>query len=298
MNLRTLVDAVKWHVRGEFSMPALRSIGFAARGAFQLDEIYARKRMAREQPRGELAIDQQCGYTRLAADARFDELARIGSALAAASAGRSMGGKDFFRARFSTDDEVEILLRAALDRRIVYAVTSYLGTVPVICEADYYCSVPHGPPWSKSQLWHCDDDGDRLVKLFVYCEDVGSDVGPFECIDAQASARARSGLHYRYAGRRYRVNDDAMSARVQRSEHLVFEGPRTSGFLIDTSRCFHRGSRIAARDKRRVAAIVTFLQPNAKRLPLRLRNSDAPLARFAERFTDPLARAMLGVAVA
>jgi hypothetical protein len=298
VNLRRFVDAVKWHVRGEFSVPALRSIGFAARGVVQLDEIRARKHIAREQPLGELTIDKYRGYTRMAPDARFDELARVGSALAAANVGRSMGGKDFFRARFSTDDEIEILLRATLDRRIVHAVTSYLGTVPVICEADYYCSVPHGPPWSKSQLWHCDDDGNRLVKLFVYCEDVGSDVGPFECIDAQASARARRAVHYRYAGRRYRVSDDAMSAPVQRSEHLVFEGARTSSFLIDTSRCFHRGSRIAARDKRRVAAIVTFLQPNAKRLPLRLRSGAAPLARFAERFTDPLARAVLGVAVA
>ncbi len=297
MNLRTLVEAVSWRARGPFAVSPLRELGFAARGCFQLAELRARKRLARDLPARDLAVDPECGYVRIAADRRFDELAQIGSTIAGANVGRNMGGKEFFRARFSTDDEIAILLRAALDRGVLGAIASYLGTVPVICEADYYCSVPHGPPWSKSQLWHCDDDGARIVKLFVYCEDVGADNGPFELVDAHTSAGARRAIGYRYAGRRYRVSDTAMDAQVPRTEQLAFQGPRTSGFLIDTSRCFHRGSRIISKDKRRVAAIVTYLAANGRKLPLRLRDNNAPLARFAERFSDPLERAVLGVAV-
>jgi hypothetical protein len=298
VNLRELVEAVSWQVRGPFAVSPLREIGFAARGAFQLAEMRARRELARQLPQQDLAIDRERGYVRMPADARFEELAATGSSIAGVNAGRNMGGKEFFRARFSTDDEVAILLRAALDTRIVAAVASYLGTVPVICEADYYCSIPHGPPWSKSQLWHCDDDSARIVKLFVYCEPVGADNGPFELVDARRSRDARRAVGYRYAGRRYRVSDAAMNAHVPLGEQHAFDGPRSSGFLIDTSRCFHRGSRILAKENRRVAAIVTYVQPNARKLPLRLRDGNAPLARFASRFADPIERAVLGVPVA
>jgi hypothetical protein len=296
VNLRKLVDAVSWQVRGPFAVSPIRDIGFAARSAFQLSEVRARRQMARSLT-SDLAIDRARGFVRMPADVRFDAVSHTGSTLAGANVGRNIGGKEFFRARFSTDDEVAVLLRAAIDGRIVGAVASYLGTVPVICEADYYCSVPHGPPWSKSQLWHCDDDGARVVKLFVYCEDVVSDNGPFECVDAGSSARTRAAVRYRYAGRRYRVSDDAMTANVALADQLAFEGPSTSSFLIDTSRCFHRGSRITTEHKRRVAAIVTYVEPNARVLPLRLR-SGAPLERFVARFSDPVERAVLGVPIA
>jgi hypothetical protein len=300
LNLRTLVDAVSWQVRGPFAFSPIRDLGFAARGAFQLAEMRARTVMARElgAPDTRTQIDPDLGYVRLPADPRLEVVAATGSSIASMNVSSEVSRKEFFRARSSNDDERVTLLRAALDRGVLTAVTSYLGTVPVICEADFYSSVPNGPPWTKSQLWHCDDDSARIVKLFVYCEDVTADNGPFELISARISEAARRAVRYRYAGRRYRVSDHIMDAHVPRSEQLAFEGPRTSGFLIDTSRCFHRGSRIESKNKRRVAAIVTYVQPNARKLPLRLRDGRAPLVHLASRFSDSLQRAVLGVPVA
>ncbi|HEY3804334.1 MAG TPA: hypothetical protein VGL61_17075 [Kofleriaceae bacterium] len=292
-----LVDKLSWHVRGIFAFSPLRDLGFAARAAFQLAEVRARKAMVDAHEATDMTIDRALGYITLAPDSRFDALAATGSSIAGADVGKNMGGKAFFRARFSTDDEVAILLRAALDRRILAAVTRYLGTIPVICDADFYCSMPHGPPWTKSQLWHCDDDGARVVKLFVYCEDVDANNGPLEFVDARTSQKVRRAVHYRYAGRRYRVSDTAMEAHRADSSHITLAGARTSGLLIDTSRCFHRGSRIVAKDKRRVAAIVTYVPASGRTLPLRLREGNAPLARFATRFADPVERAVLGVPI-
>lgn len=302
MNARELYSAVSWHVRGVFAEERLREVGFAARDLAQRREVVARIAMARELLRGSppaIAIDRANGYVKLGARAELDAVATAGSAVAGnAESGETPPGKEFFRTRFSTDDELVTLLRAALAPELVAAVTAYLGVVPVIAYADYYCSVPHGPPWNKSQLWHCDDDGARIVKLFVYCEDVGPDNGPFEFVAAGDSARARKAVGYRYAGRRYRVSDAAMDAHVPRDRQLAIEGPRTTGFLIDTTHCFHRGSRIAVKNKRRVAAIVCYCQPSAVKLPLRLAGSRAPLAKYAPRFAGELERAVLGVPVA
>jgi hypothetical protein len=298
VNLRALLDAVSWQVRGPFAVSPIREIGFAARDLFQLGEVRARKELAREIERCSLTIDETSGFIRLEADPMFERVAVTGMAIANANAGTNMGGKEFFRARFSTDDEIEIVLRAALDRRILSAVARYLGTVPVIFEADYYCSVPHGPPWSKSQLWHCDDDGSRIVKLFVYCDRVTSANGPFELVDAATSDRVRRAVGYRYAGRRYRVSDAVMDAQVPPTRQLGIEGAACSGFLIDTSRCFHRGSRIVTKGQTRIAAIVTYVRPNGRRMPLRLADAPPPLMRFASRFTDRFERAALGEPVA
>lgn len=303
MKLQTLVGAVNWHARGVFAFEPLREIGFAARALCQPGEVRARKALARElldQTRPYITLDEHMGYKRLEATAQpaFDAVCTTASAIAGNDVGVVSGGKEFFRRRFSNDDELAVLLGAALDRRLVAAVAEYLGELPVICDADYYCSVPHGPPWSKSQLWHCDDDGARMLKLFVYCEDVTAENGPFEFVDARHSARARSAVGYRYAGRRYRVSDAAMNANVAPANQLAIEGPRTTAFLIDTAHCFHRGSRIVAKDKRRVAAIVCYCQASARKLPLRLAGGSAPLTRFATRFTDRFDRAVLGMPVA
>jgi hypothetical protein len=298
----SLLETISWHARGPFAVSPIRDIGFAAREWFQPREVQTRRKMVAEllaSARPYVEIDPAHGYARLphGNPAALDDLCATGSKIAGPTVGVVLGGKEFFRRRFSRDEELEVLLRAALDPRLLATVAKYLGELPVISDADYYCSVPYGPPWSKSQLWHCDDDGARIVKLFIYCEDVTAENGPFEFIDATHSARARAGVGYRYAGRRYRVDDASMSEHVASTDQLAIEGPRATAFLVDTAHCFHRGSRIVAKDRRRVAAIVCYCPASGRKLPLRLARGTAPLARFAAMFTDRFQRAALGLPV-
>ena len=302
---RAWFDAVSWHVRGLFASEDNRRLGFAARELWQPAEIEARRGLARglatEVP-PELRIDRNAGYLLLPAAAIPDLsiVCAAGREILAASSletGTSSGNKKFSRFRLAQDDQRHALLQLALDRRMIAMAAAYLGTVPVITEADYYCSFPVNPPFTKSQLWHCDDDARDVLKIFVYCDDVEPADGPFELVAPRLSRPARDAVGYRYAGRRYRVSDEAMARQVPAAEITTILGPAGTAFVVDTVQSFHRGSRILDKDRSRVVGMICYCPPSGRTLPRRLASGRAPMRAFADRFPDELQRAVLGMPV-
>lgn len=299
-------DALSWHVRGLFATEAMKRASFSVRGLWQPAEVEARKGLGRDlaiEIDPALRVDRARGY-RVFADAalpRLDEVIAIGRSIvrnASLDVGVANADKKFSRIRLATRDERIALLRAALDRRVLAMAADYLGVFPVISEADYFCSFAVAGAWTKSQLWHCDEDAGDVFKLFIYCDDAAEADGPFELIDADTSARARDAIGYRYAGRRYRVADDVMAREVPASRVTTLLGPAGTAFACDTGRCFHRGSRIVDPAHRRVAATICYVPPAGARIPRRLARENAPLVAFADAFTGSLERAALGVPVA
>ena len=303
---RAWFDAVSWHLRGIFATDSNRRIGFRARELWQPAEIEARRGLGRDlatEVQTELRVDPALGYLRLSASAMpsLDHVRSIGHAIinnATPVDGESIGQKEFFRIRVATYEERVALLRVALDRRMLAMAASYLGVLPVISEADFFCSFPTDGPFTKSQLWHCDPDASDVFKLFIYCDDVTQDDGPFELVDAKASERVRHEIGYRYAGRRYRVADDVMASHTQPHDQHQVLGPAPTAFAVDTVHCFHRGSRIVDKTRRRVMATVCYCTPNGYTLPRRLRAKAAPLANFAASFSADVERAALGLPLA
>jgi hypothetical protein len=300
--MRRLYEGLSWNVRGAFASESNRRAGFWARNLFQPAEIAARKRRAQDTSviaPADCRIPEREGYRQLAAAAMPDVAAvcEAGRKLARATIGdvlASPWGKAFHRDRLATDEHLPALLDVALDPRMIAMATTYLGIVPIINNVDYFVSLPSQPPWSKSQLWHCDDDAAEHLKVFIYCDDVTADDGPFEMIDAADSYRVRNAIGYRYAGRRYRVSDAEMDRHVPHDRQLSVTGARGSAVVVDTARCFHRGSRIPEPGHHRMVALLHYCPPNAARLPLRLASGGAPYARLAARYPGELARAVLG----
>jgi hypothetical protein len=300
---RAWFDAVSWHVRGLFATEDNRSIGFAARELWQPAEIEARRGLARElatEVAPELRIDRRAGFLVLppAAIPDLSEVCAAGQQILQASSldtGVSSGNKKFSRFRLAQEEQRHALLKVALDRRMLAMAASYLGTVPVITEADYYCSFPVTPPFTKSQLWHCDDDARDVLKIFVYCADVAPEDGPFELIPPAVSRAARAAVGYRFAGRRYRVSDEAMARQVPPEKITTLLGPKGTAFVVDTVQCFHRGSRITQPDRSRIVGMICYCPASGRTLPRRLASGAAPMRSFVENFGGGLERAVLGM---
>ncbi len=303
---RALLDAASWHLRGLVATEAGQRARFRARGLWQPAEIEARRGLARElatELLPELQIDPQTGYLLLPDSALPDlgEVCEIGRAVlskARTGNGEHLGGKTFFHFRLAPHEQRLALLRVGLDRRLLAMAATYFGVLPVIAEADYLCSLPVSGPFTKSQLWHCDDDSGDVLKIFIYCEDVETRDGPFELVESTASSQARRAVGYRYAGRRYRVADDVMDRHVPRAQQLAIEGPRATAFVVDTVRCFHRGSRIVDAEGHRIVGMICYCPATGIRLPRRLATGRAPLVEFTTHFPDPIQRAALGAPVA
>jgi hypothetical protein len=118
-------------------------------------------------------------------------------------------------------------------------------------------------PPSASQLYHSDWADTRQIKLFVFCSDVTQEMGPLTVVAAQDSARIMHCIGYSWNKERYRVLDSEIDALVGPEEQYALTGREGSVALVDTSRCFHFGSRIASKAGKRCVAVFHYLRRSA-----------------------------------
>ena len=139
-------------------------------------------------------------------------------------------------------------LELALHPEILAVATQYLGELPVLAGVKFLHSVP-GETLQGSQLYHCDHDDVRQMKIFVHVSDVDEASGPLTIINANASQKLRKKLNYSYGGYDGHVDDDLIRAEAEKAGEKVLTGPPGTMTLIDTSQVFHFGSRVSTKDR-------------------------------------------------
>lgn len=157
------------------------------------------------------------------------------------------------------------LVRLALRPDILAAVSNYLGMVPIFSYAAVYRSEhAPAPKLRSSQIFHCDSDDVSHVKIFVLCNDVGPANGPLTILPAALSERVRRRLGYRFAER---LRDEQAEAVLGSRPWQPMTGPAGTLLFVDTSRCFHFGSRVEEGAEPRVVAMIQYLTPFSFLLP-------------------------------
>jgi hypothetical protein len=217
---------------------------------------------------------------RVAAEADYEELAKR--------------GKDFMLPLLTPGDldRDNPLIRFALRPDVLASVTSYLGVAPILAGANVYRSTPGSRDrYISSQLLHCDGDDTRQIKIFVLCGPVGPENGPTVILDAARSKALRDRVDYQY---RNRVEDDE-ARRVMGDDFEVVPlvGEAGTSCFVDTSRCFHYGSRVDSDANARLVAIIQYLTPYSFMLPREYR-SHAPFRRLAGSDSSELELLALG----
>jgi hypothetical protein len=103
-------------------------------------------------------------------------------------------------------------------------------------------SQPEGP-WRISQQWHTDFHFFPTIYVIVALREIGSEDGALHFLGETASGRVAEALGYNHRGVAHFQSDEAIAEHVDPSEVLTFTGPPGSVMIIDSSRCFHFGSR-------------------------------------------------------
>lgn len=182
------------------------------------------------------------------------------------------------------------LVRLALRDDVLSAVTSYLRVVPLLASIDVYYSRSVDRELMSSQLLHCDGDDTRQIKVFVLCTPVDETNGPLMVMRSDRSEELRRKLGYEY---RNRVTDaEAVEAIGDLGLEAVEGAPGTT-CLVDTSRCFHYGSRVEGGDVWRLVAMIQYLTPYSFMLP-RNHRSAVPYRHLADASSGRLERLVLG----
>jgi hypothetical protein len=127
-------------------------------------------------------------------------------------------------------------MRFALDEKLLATTARYLGVAPFLESVELLYSKPiEGQP-AQSQQWHRDRTDRRIVKVFVYANDVTPRHGPLSLLSRSDSDRVPERLfHY--------VPDQQMARYVEPSRTISLTGPAGTTIMIDTQACYHLGSR-------------------------------------------------------
>jgi hypothetical protein len=185
----------------------------------------------------------------------------------------------------------DAIMRLALREDVLNAVSAYLGTAPLLTNLNVYLSRASDRELMSSQLFHCDADDTRQIKVFVLCSHVDDASGPLMIMDAEHSRELRRKVRYSY---RDRVTDEQARAALEGEVELVgVTGEPGTVVFVDTSRCFHYGSRVEGGGAPRLAAMIQYLTPYSFMLP-RDATRDAPFRAEAREGDGALERLALG----
>jgi hypothetical protein len=182
------------------------------------------------------------------------------------------------------------MLRLALRPDVVAAVASYLGMVPVIAYLQVFYSEAGADEARSSQLFHCDADATSQVKIFVLCSEVTRSNGPLTLLDARTSRSVRSRLGYHFGGK---IKDKRLAGIVDESDHRPIVGPPGTVCFVDTTQCFHFGSRVATGTPPRLVTMIQYLTPSSFMLP-RDHRQGSPFRHLATAEMNRAQRLILG----
>ncbi len=163
--------------------------------------------------------------------------------------------------------EVKKFLNLFLDKKIIEIVRSYLKSEPLLVELKLLHSPVIKNINSKgSQLFHCDFDDDKIVKIFINILNVNLNSGPLQAINKEKSNLLKNKLKYNFG----RHSNDILR-EVDENEINTFVGSPGDILFIDTSSCFHRGSNKGTED--RLILYANFNSRSSYRFPPVFKNS-------------------------
>jgi hypothetical protein len=101
-------------------------------------------------------------------------------------------------------------------------------------------------------LWHSDAEDRRLIKIFVYLNDVEEKTGPFEYIPRSLTSLFSWGyykLYYKLWKSKYMgINDEDVTEAIPKSAWKSCPGPAGTVIFVDTKNVFHHGT-VRAEDR-------------------------------------------------
>jgi hypothetical protein len=148
------------------------------------------------------------------------------------------------------------VFQTAINHRLLDVVGTYLGMWPRLIHANSWYTVPladAGRARIASQRWHRDPEDRRLIKAFLFVDDVDESAGPFEYVPSTRTDGARPRLVPPVRGftpsTKYNYPpQEVVDQEISRSERVVCTCPAGTFVLVDTSG-FHRGGFATARPR-------------------------------------------------
>ena len=162
----------------------------------------------------------------------------------------STGTKKYLRNFLENGDEksIKTFLDFVLNEYFVTTVKEYLEEEPLLVELKLLLSPSNlslDQQFKGSQLFHRDFDDVNIVKLFFCLSDVDDESGPLQILNSKISNQITQNNRYNFS-----MHSDKVENSINKEKDIItLKGKRGDCFLVDTSKCFHRGSRSVSKNR-------------------------------------------------
>lgn len=170
-------------------------------------------------------------------------------------------------------------LRLGISDRVLDVVNSYFGMWSKLTYVDLWYTPPAQPGVTRvsSQRWHRDYNDERLVKIFIYLDDVDEETGPLDYVPASTlGGEYANEWPWRPVSNDLYPPQDEFEERIPKSAQVALTGPAGAMAFCNTSG-FHRGGYVTG-SKPRVMAVYNYSSP-ASLAALTLRNFTPEVSR-------------------
>jgi hypothetical protein len=208
------------------------------------------------------------------------EISRSGKVQATIAKGASDYKKSYLVNLLPRDHEHSLdspLVRLALDPKLLETVSLYLGLWPRLHAIGAWLNFPTEGDATEAQLWHRDPEDLRLIKVFIYLNDVGEESGPFSYVRHTHPFSEGAGIIPHHHDSK-RITDEEMQLTFPSTTWLSCTGPAKTMILADTVG-YHRGGKPLKGNRILVTFTYTSGAPLSKR---RLRVTGEPSGRLTD----------------
>jgi hypothetical protein len=155
------------------------------------------------------------------------------------------------------------LLRLALDRKLLEIIAAYFGMWPRLHAIGAWLNFPTVNEAKNAQLWHRDPEDLKLIKVFIYLNDVSMENGPFCYIPKSHPFSSGAGMVPFHKDDK-RILDDEMITVFPKESWLECTGPANTMIIADTVG-FHRGGKVNNGTRLLITFTYTSGKPLVKR---------------------------------
>lgn len=149
------------------------------------------------------------------------------------------------------------IVKLATSDKILASVGGYFGFLPILTYINVWFSPNKMEDLDGSQFFHLDHEDFSQLKVLMFIDDVDEGSGPMNVISAESSLKIQKKFDYRMTNEKKSMPDSAFDE----SKVKMMTGGRGDVLFVDTSRCFHMGSRKGK--KPRILLAMQYLTPMA-----------------------------------
>lgn len=156
----------------------------------------------------------------------------------------------YFRSSITHIFDKNLLIKFAKNKSIVSKITDYFGFKPEVSHISCWVDEPSNHKESVTQLFHRDPDDLKVIKLFLYLNDVDNDNGPFTYVEKSHLSP------WKIANLSGRANDEEVIRIYPKNNIIKFTEPKHTIILADT-KGYHKGTIL--KNNKRVLLNVVYV---------------------------------------